>query len=62
VLAELPEKIVQDRECELSLLQRQLYQMVVDFCSLNARDVGRGISLKYISGAMPKYIFKKNIG
>ncbi|CAK5062488.1 unnamed protein product [Meloidogyne enterolobii] len=39
VLAELPEKIVQDRECELTVLQRILYQLIVDCCSLNARDV-----------------------
>ncbi|CAK5113455.1 unnamed protein product [Meloidogyne enterolobii] len=39
VLAELPEKIVQDRECELTVLQRNLYQLIVDCCSLNARDV-----------------------
>uniref|UniRef100_A0A1I8BJR3 SNF2_N domain-containing protein n=1 Tax=Meloidogyne hapla TaxID=6305 RepID=A0A1I8BJR3_MELHA len=38
VLAELPEKIVQDRECELSILQRNLYQLIVEFCSLKARD------------------------
>ena len=34
VLAELPEKIVQDRNCELSQLQRKFYEMLVERCSL----------------------------
>ncbi|KAF7624801.1 SNF2_N domain-containing protein [Meloidogyne graminicola] len=42
VLTELPEKIVQDRECELSLLQRHLYKLIVEFCSLNVRGAGGG--------------------
>ncbi|KAF7625980.1 hypothetical protein Mgra_00009829 [Meloidogyne graminicola] len=40
VLTELPEKIVQDRECELSLLQRHLYKLIVEFCSLNVKGAG----------------------
>uniref|UniRef100_A0A914I3V4 Helicase ATP-binding domain-containing protein n=1 Tax=Globodera rostochiensis TaxID=31243 RepID=A0A914I3V4_GLORO len=34
VLAELPEKIVQDQQCELSDLQMELYQLVVDNCAI----------------------------
>ena len=34
VLAELPEKIVQDRNCELSQLQRKFYEILLDKCSL----------------------------
>jgi SNF2 family DNA or RNA helicase len=34
VLKELPEKIVQDRLCELTQLQREMYKMVVDRCTV----------------------------
>jgi TATA-binding protein-associated factor len=33
-LSELPEKIVQDRLCELTLLQREIYEKLVSRCSV----------------------------
>ncbi|KAH7724062.1 BTF-1 protein [Aphelenchoides avenae] len=38
VLSELPEKVIQDHVCELSDLQKALYEAVVDHCSLKATE------------------------
>ncbi|CAB3411490.1 unnamed protein product [Caenorhabditis bovis] len=46
VLKELPDKNVQDYECELSDDQKDIYRFVVDCCTSNSDDIasGRGIS------------------
>lgn len=38
VLSELPEKVIQDQICELSDLQRALYEAVVERCSLKETE------------------------
>jgi SNF2 family DNA or RNA helicase len=38
VLKELPEKVVQDYICQLTDVQRKLYELVVDRCSLRREN------------------------
>lgn len=46
VLSELPEKVVQDYMCQLTDVQRKLYELVVDRCSLkrdNKIEIGEDL-------------------
>ncbi|CAJ0932150.1 unnamed protein product, partial [Mesorhabditis belari] len=45
VLPELPEKIVQDYECELTDAQRELYKLIADRCTTNSERLAANLGL-----------------
>ncbi|KAL3097512.1 hypothetical protein niasHS_003960 [Heterodera schachtii] len=59
VLTELPEKIVQDQQCELSDLQKALYQLVVDNCAVGQQPNSASDRNRWFSPLQALHMLRK---